>query len=187
MKPLLLIFLLSIALCSPAYSQQLKVNKNLDVRETKVSVDNFSGIGTFSCLDSASNNVIYVRVSTPGEKGYTIELQLIKDKIVPKVFQGVIEYVSGELDRDSNIPITEKYVDAEMAIKEYSLEMNNTAFKKGDIVKAKFNIVAVNLNSGEKEFKGEIFHVLNGELTHWIGGKFYTNAIMDKLLEKKQQ
>lgn len=187
MKPLLLIFLLSIALCSPAYSQQVKVNKNLDVRETKVEVDNFAGIGPFSCLDSASNNVIYVRVSTPGEGGYTIELQLIKGKIVPKVFQGVIEYINGELDRDSNIPVTENYVDAEMAIKEYILEVNKTAFKKGDIVKAKFNIVAVNLNSGEKEFKGEIFHVLNGELTHWIGGKFYTNAIMDKLLEKKQQ
>lgn len=187
MKPLLLIFLLSIALISPAYSQQLKVNKNLDVRETKVSVDNSAGIGPFSCLDFASNNVIYVRVSTPGEGGYTIELQLIKGKIVPKVFQGVIEYVNGELDRDSNIPITEKYVDAEMEIKEYSLEMNMIAFRKGDVVKAKFNIVAVNLNSGEKEFRGEIFHVLNGEITYWIDGKFYTNATMDKMLETKQQ
>lgn len=187
MKQVVLILFLTIGLSYLGYGQKLKVNENIDVHQTKILIDNYKSIGSFLCSDTISQNAICIKVSTLGELGYYIILELIKDKVSLKIFRTEVEFVKGEMDEYSNIPITEKYVDLVMAVKSYSLEINKKNLKKGDIFKAKFDILAEDsLLKCDVNVRGEIFHVLNEETMNWIDGRYFTNADQDKLLGEKK-
>ncbi|PZR21520.1 MAG: hypothetical protein DI539_07885 [Flavobacterium psychrophilum] len=168
------------------HAQKLKVNKKIDVQQTKIHIGEYEDYNFYSCYDAVKGDTVFVNASRFEEFGYKVKIAFANKEVLPKVY--FTDYASKEIPiNDSIIEILDSSVIKELKIKHYTLEVNKKSFKHGDTLKLKFEIILdENLSHHPKTIRGEIFHFLNGEVVYWNNGRFYTDATLNKLLEKKK-
>lgn len=186
MKPLSFLLIAVVLSFNIGHAQKLKVNKKIDVQQTKIDIVEYKDFNFYFCYDIIKGDTIFVTASRAEEFGYEVKMALTNKKILPKVY--FTDYAAEKIPiNDSIIEIVDSSVIKELKIKSYKLEVNKKSFKQGDTLKLKFEIITdENLSHHPKTITGEIFHFLNKESAYWDNGRFYTNTMLNKLLEKKE-
>lgn len=160
-----LLLLLFILLVSTGYSQQRIVNKSIDVLETKISIrEKYPQNGRLYCYDIIKKDTITIYITKAGLESSTFKLILINGKIVPKVV------------KCTDYPAYDGMSCFDFENDKYTLEINDTVFKPGDTLKAKFTILTkTHKYSEKKKLTGEIFHIIGGNQYEWNNGKSIKN------------
>lgn len=156
-----LLLLSSILICTICYSQKIIVNADIEVTTTKISIKNENyGEDRLFCYDYMRNDSITVYVSKPVLEGCGFKLQTVNGKIIPKVY------------KCTDYPAYDGMSCVDLENDKYTLEINNTVFKPGDTLKAKFTILTkTHKYSEKKKVTGEIFHIIGGNQYEWREGK----------------
>ncbi|MFD2603258.1 hypothetical protein [Flavobacterium suzhouense] len=161
----LLIYLIISFVFSSGYGQKIIVNKDIKVTETEILIkEKYPSNGRLYCYDIIKNDTITIYVSKVGLAGDTFKLIMVNGKVIPKVVKWT----------DTNSYDGKSSVELENA--NYKLEINDTIFKSGDTLKAKFTVATKKHRYSEKKkLTGEIFHIIGGNQYEWINGKAVHN------------
>ena len=163
MKILIFICFVSLLL---SVKSDVTINGNLNINKTTFYYKGLSVGNMLKCGDKIKGDSINIFMEMRGFGGYTFNLSLIGSKKTVSVYQW------------SDYPQFDDNYSYELVNKKYKLVINKNIFKPGDTLKAKFYVVTEkNKFSNQMKFKGEIFHIIGGNLFSWSGSNYSKNPI----------
>jgi len=156
MKSFIIVCLVSVLLIPES---DVTINKNLKVNGSTFSYKGIRNNSTLHCGDKIKGDTINIFMGKGRYAGYFFNLSLIRNEKKISIRQW------------SDYPQFDGQSSVKLPVERYKLTINKNNFKTGDTLKAKFFVVTEeNKFSKKMKFKGEIYHIIGGNLFGWSEG-----------------